>query len=517
MSEEHGERAMNEELSSSWQNNKIPDVETPGTGGNGGEDRQSAKSETSRLIALMGDCVFMTDASDETPLAIVPMDAHRELHPLKSSRFKGILRRRYFQETSAAPREQAFNDAMRTLEALALSGRPVNTWLRVAEHDGAVWIDLCDERWRAVRITESGWEIVAQAPVHFLRRRGMAPLPEPECGGDFAALWRFLNVSEEYQPLIAGFLVNAFRPTGSLPLLALTGEQGTAKSTAARVLRCLIDPSTVPLRSPPRDEGELLVSARASWIVCFDNLSGLPAWLSDGLCRLATGGGLAKRALYTDTEQVLADIRRPAIINGIEDVASRPDLAERTFAVELAIIPEEQRRAETEFWRDFNAEHPRLLGAIIDALCIALRNREKTAREMTRLPRMADAAIWATAAEPALGFAPGAFMAALRRNQDEAATLAVEHSPAALALRKLMAGHERWEGTPTELLAEMVESTAESDRRAEGWPKSPAALSQKIKRAAPALRRVGIQAQSERTGAKRTRRWIVTREIPAQQ
>ena len=507
---------MNTALANSWKADQIPDVDSPGARNGGEDNRDRPGGETPLLLALMGDCTFLCDASDDTPLAIIPVDGHRELHRLKSRRFAAIVRRRFFERTRTAPKEQAFNDAMRTLEAHALNGCAVKTWLRVAEHDGALWFDLCDEKWRAVRVTKDGWEIVAQPPVQFLRNRGMGALPEPERGGDFGALWRFLNVSEEYRPLVAGFLINAFRPCGALPLLALTGEQGTAKSTSARVLRSLIDPSTVPLRSPPRDEGELLVSALASWIVCFDYLSGLSPWLSDGLCRLATGGGLAKRALYTDTEQVLADIRRPAIINGIEDVASRPDLAERTFAVELAIIPEEQRRAESEFWHDFDAEHPRLLGAILDALCAALRNREETARQMTRLPRMADAAIWATAAESALGFAPGAFMAALRRNQDEAATLAVEHSPVALALRKLMAEREEWEGTPTELLAEIIKLSEESERRAEGWPKSPAALSQKIKRAAPALRRVGIHANAERTGTKRTRQWIIARKPAAQ-
>lgn len=484
----------------------------PGAKNGGADDRQRGSGETSLLLTLMDDCTFAIDANDEAPLAIIPVDGHLELHRLKSRRFHGILRRRYFERTRNAPKEQAFNDAMRTLEAQALSGRTVKTWLRVAEQEGALWLDLCDEKWRAVRITEHGWEIVAKAPVHFIRNRGMSALPEPQRGGNFAELWGFLNVSEEYKPLVAGFLINAFRPTGALPALALTGEQGTCKSTSARVVRKLIDPSKVPLRSPPRDEGELLVSALASWIVCFDNLSGLSPWLSDGLCRLATGGGLAKRALYTDTDQVLAEIRRPAIINGIEDVASRPDLAERTFAVELSIIPEEKRRAEDEFWRDFDEQHPFLLGAILDALSTALRNREETARRMTRLPRMADAAIWATAAESALGFEPGDFMAALRRNQDEAATLAVEHSPVALALRKLMAEQERWDGTPTELLAEMIKHTEDAERRSEGWPKSPAALSQKIKRAAPALRRVGIHANSDRTGTKRTRQWIVTRE-----
>jgi hypothetical protein len=64
--------------------------------------------------------------------------------------------------------------------------------------------------------------------------------------------------------------------------------------------KALIDPSAAPVRALPREERELMIAANNGYLLAFDNLSGLPAWLSDALCRLASGGSFAVRQLYTD-------------------------------------------------------------------------------------------------------------------------------------------------------------------------------------------------------------------------
>ena len=81
----------------------------------------------------------------------------------------------------------------------------------------------------------------------------------------------------------------------AVSVLVLHGEQGAAKSTTARVLRRLCDPNTAPLRAAPRGVRDLMIAATNSWPFCFDNLEHLPPWISNALCRLATGGGFATR------------------------------------------------------------------------------------------------------------------------------------------------------------------------------------------------------------------------------
>jgi hypothetical protein len=94
------------------------------------------------------------------------------------------------------------------------------------------------------------------------------------------------------------------RARGPYPLLAISGEQGSAKTVLSKMLKALIDPSAAPVRALPREERELMIAANNGYLLAFDNLSGLPAWLSDALCRLASGGSFAVRQLYTDDDEV---------------------------------------------------------------------------------------------------------------------------------------------------------------------------------------------------------------------
>ena len=190
------------------------------------------------------------------------------------------------------------------------------------------------------------------------------------------------------------------RNRGPYPVIALSGEQGSAKSTFSAILRSLLDPNTAPLRALPREDRDLFIAASNGHVLAFDNVSGLPGWISDTLCRLATGGGFAVRQLYTDQDEVLFDAARPVILNGIEEIVTRPDLADRAVFLTLQPIPEEHRRPEQELWAAFEAERPRILGVLLDAVVVGLKRLPETRLE--KLPRMADFALWATACETAL-------------------------------------------------------------------------------------------------------------------
>src|SRR5262249_45493923 len=156
---------------------------------------------------------------------------------------------------------------------------------------------------------------------------------------------------EEDWILLIAWLLMTYSPRGPYPVLNLTGEQGAAKSTRAPVLRSLIDPSSAPLRTAPRYEPDLIISAHAGWVLGFDNLYFLPQWLSDAFCRLATGGGFATRELYSDAEEVLFDAQRPVLFTGIEDLTVNGDLLDRSIRLSLPVIPEDQRKPESTFWK----------------------------------------------------------------------------------------------------------------------------------------------------------------------
>jgi hypothetical protein len=359
----------------------------------------------------------------------------------------------------------------------------------VAGYNDKIYIDLCDSIWRVIEVDAEGWCILDKSPVMFVRNKGMKALPIPDKNGCIAPLWDYLNIEDKHRPLVLGCLITAFRPQGPYPILALIGEQGTAKSTFFKILRMLIDPSTVPLRSPPKDERDFLVGATNNWMVTLDNLSGIRPWLSDSICRLATGGGFSTRELYTDTDEVLVEVQRPVIVNGIDDIATRPDFAERAILLNLHPIPPSQRMTERDLWKKFNQHHASILGGILNALSSAIRNIKTIHLETP--PRMADFVEWAIAAEVDIDAMTG-FLDAYNENQNAVTVAGVEASPVGKAVMALMGNKDEWNGTMAELHTELESFISEDVKKSRLWPKSANWLSNKLRRLGSSLRKIGI-------------------------
>jgi hypothetical protein len=269
----------------------------------------------------------------------------------------------------------------------------------------------------------------------------------------------------------------------------------------AKLVRAVIDPNSVPLRAPPRNEHDVYIAARNSQVLAYDNISDLPDWLSDTFCRLATGGGFSTRELYSDQDEVLFGSTRPIILNGIDDIATRPDLADRSIAPALSPISDQDRKLESELWDQFERKHPLILGALLTAISYGLKALPDV--KLDRKPRMADFAVWIAACEGAL-WEKGAFMAAYTSNIEEAIEVVLEADQVATALRSYMEKNPEFVGTASELLQALNTIVPESQQKAKGWPKRPNTLSGILRRGAPPLRKVGIDIRFE----KGRKRWI---------
>jgi hypothetical protein len=406
---------------------------------------------------------------------------------------------RYCRQHTRAPSSWAITDALNTIRAMAVYDGPERpVFVRIAEHEGDVYIDLGNESWDAVRVSRDGWTVVANPPVRFVRKAGFAPLPHPQAGGSIDELRPFLNVATKGDfMLVAAWTAFSLSPWGPYPVLVLQGEQGSAKSTTVRVLRALVDPAIEPLRALPKSERDLAIAAGNTWVLAFDNLSGIRDWLSDALCRLATGGGFATRQLYTDDEEIIFSAKRPIILNGIDDIATRGDLQERSLLVSLPAIPEEDRREENTFWAEFEAVRSRIFGALLSGVSAALRNAD--AVRLDRMPRMADFAVRATAMESYFGWESGSFVEVYATNRQEASEALLGNEPLVDAIEALLnmsrsdGGEKIWSGTATELLKELGHCVDDDIKRSRAWPGGPQLLSRKMRRLAPALRAANIQ------------------------
>jgi hypothetical protein len=446
---------------------------------------------------------------DGAGFADLDINGHRETWPIRAKGFRRWLARRFFEETGGAPSSEALQSALNVIEAKAHFDAPERqVHIRVGGLDGRLYLDLGDETWRSVEIDATGWRVIDHPPVRFRRASGMKPMPIPVHGGSIETLRSFLNVQTDVDfVLVVAWALACLRNRGPYPVIVLSGEQGSAKSTFSAILRALLDPNTAPLRALPREDRDLFIAASNGHMLAFDNVSGLPAWISDTLCRLATGGGFAVRQLYSDQDEVLFDAARPVILNGIEDIVTRPDLADRSVFLTLEPIPEESRRPEQELWAAFEAERPRILGVLLDAVAKGLAELPRT--KLEKLPRMADFALWATACETAL-WPQGTFWSAYCQNRDVAADGVIDADPMAVAVRAVMTTRTEWTGTASDLLGALAEKAGERVAKAKTWPDSPRALAGRLRRAATFLRKTGIETVFEREGRARTRMIRIT-------
>ena len=448
------------------------------------------------------------DAPTTGPHVIFPVDGHQETSPVRSRRFRSWLHHWFYRNYYKPPHHQAMEETLRTLEAEAGYASPTHpVYLRVASplprtlralrpaDPTAVFVDLCNDDWEVVKITADGWSIQSAeeaAPVRFYRTSSMAALPTPRRSGSLDILRSYVRVSsDEDFALLCAYLVQCLCPMGPYPILTFTGEQGTGKSTASRFVRSLVDPSLVPLRSCPTSERDLVISANNNWILAFDNMDTLSNSLSNAFCRLATGGGFSTRRLYANREEEVFAAQRPALLNGITDLATRPDLRDRMLIVELEAIPPAERKTEHMLRAGFLEAQPYLLGALFDAVSTALNNLD--AVKLEHPPRMADFARWAVAAEPDWPVPTGTFLKAYRNHQQRSVDEVLDRDAVAAAIYALLETQGRWSGTTKELLSALKKRLPDPNRPPSDFPTSYQEMGARLRRLLPVLRDLGIE------------------------
>ncbi len=436
------------------------------------------KSAATRLVEMAMD-MYSFGISTVGEAYALPKSGAKIVATLRGGKasLRGQLAREYFRATRKAAPQQALADALAVLDGMAQESEEIELFLRVAKHDGALWLDLGCQKGRAVKITTHGWTVCDEPPVLFKRTVLNSALPKP-AAGDLNDLWRLLNVSKEDRPLLAAWLVACLFPDIAHPVLGLFGEQGTAKTTAQKMLVNAIDPGPVPTRKPPRDSDSWVTAAAGSWLVGLDNLSKIPDWLSDSICRAVTGDGDVRRKLYTDGEHAVFAFRRCVCINGIDLGSLRGDLAERLLPIHMDVIPESKRLGEEEIRERWDRSHAGILGAVLGLATEVLRLLPSV--DLASKPRMADFARVLAAVDIVMG------TSGLKHYVAKQRTVAIDSlasDPFSLALAEMRIN---FTGTSAELLTQL-----QPERPPKDWPANARAVTILLKRNAPALRKAG--------------------------
>ncbi|MBI3213169.1 MAG: hypothetical protein HYZ38_05075 [Mycobacterium sp.] len=471
------------------------------------EDDKSARRSVASQLVDMGRSAYTLGVTDSDDPYGVSNDHPHLAMMLRGGKtgLRAELARQYFDAHNSVPSQQALADACNVLEGFATQEPPQRVYLRVAELGRAVFIDMGDIAGQVIEIRDGSWQVVTAAPVLFRRTKLTGQLPQPHRGGQLSELWDFVPIDKLDRPVLLAVLVSALVQT-DVPhaILALLAEQGSAKSTITRLLVSLVDPSPVPLRQPPRDQDGWTTAASASWVVALDNLSGeIPSWLSDCLCRAATGDGAVKRALYTDSDVSVQSFRRCCIVNGVDLVIGRGDLAERLASIALPRVT--KRRPEDELAAAWETARPRVLGGLLDLA--AKVHQRLPAVKVDDLPRMADFAKVLAAVDEIHG------TEGLARYREQSRRAAADTLDVPLIAELVAAGRPYNEATSAEILAAInaAASSAGPDWRIpRGWPKNARAVTGLLTRHAPALRSIGWTVDNDKGANKDgVTRWTI--------
>lgn len=464
-------------------------------------------NQATLLVQMAEDKYGFGVTPDGKPFAY-SLDAQHVALNLKGSQL-GLRQRlsaEYYDKFGVAAAQASLAAAMNVLEGKAFNEKPTQLHVRVAGDRKAIYIDMADKENRVIRLSAGKWDIVTECPYTFRRTQNTGAMEEPQRGGKLGRLFRYLHVAKEDRKLVIGILVDALiNPSTAKPITHFCGEHGTAKSGSTTCLASLIDPTVLPHHGPPKDLITWATTAASSWVVALDNISSVPDWLSDAMCRTATGSGLSRRSLYTDDDLSILVFRRAIVMNGIALDKVRGDFADRLVSFELQVIPEEHRLSEEEIAEQWPKDAPRVLGAVLD---IAAEVQLALPRlEPQPLPRMADFA---------------RVLACLDKLKNSN-SLTLYRSRVSSALSDTIGDHpfiaflvdKRYStpnsGATSSAIRKELDSRYPISPRPSEWPKSPKSVTALLKRNAPGLRAAGWSVEDDNAqNESKVTRWFIS-------
>jgi len=472
-------------------------------------EKEKTQKKTERLVHLIMEEIGAELFSDQFREAFIFVG--NKIIKIRSKSFRKWLSYLAWSKTEEAVSSDVVQSVIGVLEGQCLYGENAKQhclFVRVATWEGSIWYDLGNSK--AVRIDENGWEVITNPPIIFRALAHQKDQVLPVKDGNIMKLLKFINIPEQEkgklsdeQLLFLTSLVSKFIPGFPHPIDLFHGSQGSAKTTIAKIVKDLVDPSAIEILSPTDDPREFIQLASHHWLISFDNLSRVSAQLSDALCRTITGSGFSKRELYSDDDDIIYNFQHTITINGINLAAERGDLLDRSLIIELQRL--KFFRDEKKFWRDFEKVKPEILGAIFDLVSSALKHIWKV--PSCEGLRLQDFARYGCAITRAIGYTDENFLMAYKKNILLGHEEAISASPVGLAIQRLMADRVEWSGTPTEALSVFniiaMDRDFTVDTKSKMWPKDPRWLWRRIQEVRTNLEAKGIRVWKDREGEAR--------------
>lgn len=459
---------------------------------------ENKKSASEILVQLARDAPGAKFFHDDIGEAYAAFDIgnHQEIHKIRGQDFKLLLTEWFFEKTGKPVSADTLSQVLSLLEMVAIRrGKQKKLEVRVAQESGSFYYDLADNERTAVKITPGNVEIDQKPPILFKKTRAMSSQVKPNFSGKLSLLFNHVQLASFADKLLLlVYIVSCFIPGIPHPILVVSGEKGAAKSTLVRMLRAIVDPSARATITMPTKISDLSINLANNYMPTYDNIDSISADMSDLLCTASTGGGFSKRTLFTDADETIVDFQRCVMLNGISNVATRPDLLDRSLLLELQRLNEEARKEEVDVWAAFEHDRPAMLGGALRILSKAMYIYPNI--HLDKLPRMADFCRWGYAIAEAAEIPNGGdrFLTAYQANIERSNLEAIESHPVASAVIALMDNRELWSGPVASLLntLERVALTERINMLHKNWPKAAHVLSKRLKEVQSNLEKKGI-------------------------
>jgi hypothetical protein len=490
----------------------------------------------------------------EVPFVTVNIYGHLETLPIRRNKFKKWICKKVYESEDKPMNSEALGAVCNVVEARALfSGNIKALDLRVSNgsvdvsgddqgetdtrhstpQQGTFYYDLINGKREVVKITREGWSIEEPSNVStlFYRYQGQLPQVRPlrEYPADIFDQYMDLvdatvrdkdgkmvdRETAELRLLLKCYVIALFIPNIAKVILIILGEQGSAKTVFMELTKNLVDPSSVPTLTFPRNMAEVVQQLSHNYIAYYDNVSVIGDWISDALCRAATGTGFSKRELYTDDDDIIYQFTRSVGLSAIHLPGTKPDLLDRSIIVKKSFIDKKHRRKYKEdILPKFERIKPQLLGYIFDILVKVLQVKANGGINLETRSRMAD---WEEDAEiisRCMGDRDMDFINAYHDNIKLQTDAILEERPVARALIELIESEpdHKWSGSMTELLAVLESVATKLKIRADKdmlWPKAANKLSYRLNELKTNLRDIGISINETKDPKTRLKTLVI--------
>ncbi len=463
-------------------------------------DKKSDKKETQEdiILAIVDELEIRKSTFNEVYVK-VDIRGNFEYVSVGDKRFQNWIGLKYFEIKKRMPSNENIQKAIKLIQAKAMLEDESIVERRCCKIDGNIYYDLFNDKGEVVKISKEGWEITTESPCLFQRSNTMLEQVVPIKYKNMSILDKYFRYKDKNHLILQKVvLASLFMTDIQRPITVLHGEKGSAKTSTMKLIRQIVDPSRVPTVSRPKNLDDMAITLYNQYLVCFDNIDRIASDISDLLCTAVTGGGHSKRKLYTDSEEQAVYFKKGIILNGINIVATRPDLLDRSILMELERIPADERKEDVELNKQLKSDMPKILGAIFTTISEAMKIYGSI--KLDKLGRLADFTKWGYAIAEACGIGGDKFLEAYLNNQKEANHEAVISNPVGYIIEKFMDGKNNWKGTSSDLLKELnsFKEEKEIELSSKYWPKAANALSRKINEIKSNLQDIGIKIDNHK-------------------